>query len=123
MSKSDGLSDSEKEARLRWNVGMKELLETQHQREVLYAMLEMHGLWDRFEGLSDMTRDEAIGAHNVGVTMLNEMRTREPELVALMINEGATREARHYERSSRDNDDEGRSRPRFVAVDTGRRAS
>ena len=123
MPKSDIETDAQKEERLRWNVGMKEILETQHRREVLYAMLEMHGLWERFEGLSDMTRDEAIGAHNVGVNMLNELRIREPELVALMINEGALREARHYERSSRDNDDQGRNRPRFVAVDTGRRAN
>lgn len=108
-------SEYEKEERLRWKSGTREILETPDRREVIWNMLDTHGLWGAFHGLSDMTRDEAIGAHNAGVLVLNGLRTLAPELVALMINEAAQRETRDHERSSGDAGKRS-DRPRFVAV-------
>ena len=94
-----------KEERLRWKAGAKDILATSDSRELIYSILEEHGLWDTFPGSNGLSRDEAIGAHNVGIEMLNLLRTRVPELVALMINEAAEREARDHERSGRDTDE------------------
>lgn len=116
-------ADHIKEELLRWKAGAKEVLGTSDSRELIYSMLEEHGLWDMFPGSNGLSRDEAIGAHNVGIDMLNTLRIREPGLVALMINEAAEREARDHERSSRatdERDDSGSgssgtrgNRPRF----------
>ena len=114
-----------KEELLRWKAGAKDILATSDSRELIHSMLEAHGLWDTFPGSNGLTRDEAIGAHNVGIDMLNLLRTRVPELVAAMINEAAEREARDHERSSRATDERDDSsgdagtrgkRPRFEPV-------
>ncbi len=117
--------DHIQEERLRWKAGAKDILATSDSRELIYSMLEEHGMWDTFPGSNGLSRDEAIGAHNVGIGMLNILRTRVPELVASMNNEAAEREARDHERSSRatdERDDSGGdsgtrgSRPRFEPV-------
>lgn len=113
------------EEKLRWKAGAKDILATSDSREVMHSILEEHGLWDTFPGSNGLQREEAIGAHNAGIAMLNTLRTRAPELVALMITEAAEREARDHERSSRATDERGDgdgdtgsrgSRPRFEPV-------
>ncbi len=109
-------SDHEKEERTRWKAGMRELMETPQSREALYGILQDHGVWEEFTGLSDMTRDEAIGAHNAGVRVLSELRMVAPELVAMMVNEAAQREVTDDERSRRDDDDRDRSKRSRVDI-------
>ena len=110
-------SDHAKEEWTRWKAGTRELLETPQSREVMYRMLSEYGLWEEFTGLSDMTRDEAIGAHNAGVRVLNGLRMFAPELVAMMVNEAAQREVNDDERSRRD--DAERDRSKRSRVDIG----